>query len=312
MNALTLLRWLQWLGASRVRTTAFISVCLALMLGLAYGLHLRAQFLAIERVAEQVQGLHIEQADKSAQAQALAIHEVQLAAVQHALGTQRWGLAAGGELADLLEDVERQGQASAVVIEHLELLTEVLHEQYIEQPLQIQVRGTYIELAAFAHGLAGLPRLITQQDFSLLPVPEQPMSGLRMQVQFSAYRSRVAGVGSFSATEVAEQEQPVLTLSGNPFEASPQVQHRQYLETLALDQFEMIGSLARRQVHFALLQVAGVVHRLQVGDRLGRDQGRIVSIDERQVEIAEEIFVAGKGWVERRRSLSLKLAADAG
>lgn len=312
MSFLSGVRWQRMAAGSRIRQAVFLGSCLVLMLGAAYVVHLRALFLEIETVAEQAQHLQVERADKAVRVQAFAAGEAQLAEAYQRLDESRWRLDAGGELADLLDDIAHQGQTQGVFVEQVELLPEVLHEHHVEMPMQIQLRGRYLALATFFQGLAQLPRLVSLEDFSLLPAQVQSPAGLRMQVQLSAYRSRVASAGAVPSRLEPEFMRPVPSFSRNPFEPAPLMQHRQYLETLSLDQFEMIGSLARRQARFALLQVAGVVHRLQEGDRLGRDKGRIVRVEEQQVEIAEEVFVVGKGWVERRRTLSLKLPAGAG
>jgi Tfp pilus assembly protein PilO len=312
LSVLSLARWQQLAAGSHVRQVTLLVSVLVLSLGLAYFVHLRGLFTEIDKGSEQSQQLLIEQAEKAERVQLLAPHEAQLAAAYQRLDASRWRLAAGGELADLLEEIAHRGQSEGVFVEQVEVLPEVFHEHHVEMPMQFQLRGAYEKLAGFARGLAQLPRLVTVQDFSLLPVQVQDPAGLRLQVQVSAYRSRVASAGPHHKLLEPEPVRPVPDFSRSPFEPSPLMQHRQHLETLALDQFEMIGSLARGQARFALLQVAGVVHRLQLGDRLGRDRGRIVGIEERQVEVAEEVFVAGKGWVERRRTLSLRLPASAG
>lgn len=312
MSLLSKVGWQSLAGASRLRQAAFLAGCLALMLCLAYVVHLRALFVAVDGAAEQSERLRIEQADKEAHARVLTISQAQLAAAYKRLAESRWKLAAGGELAGLLEDIAHQGQSHGVFVEQVERLPEVLHEHHIEMPMQLHLRGTYPALAGFAQGLAQLPRLTTSQDFSLLAADLQSPSGLRMQVQVSAYRSREPSTASAEPGFESALVRPLPTFSRSPFEPTPLMQHRQYLETLALDQFEMIGSLARRQVRFALLRVAGVVHRLQVGDRLGRDNGRVVHIEEQRVEIAEEVYVVGKGWIEQRRTLNLKQPAGAG
>ncbi|TDF84982.1 pilus assembly protein PilP [Pseudomonas sp. H9] len=303
-------QWQRLISRSRFGQAAILGACLVLMLGLAYSIYLRGLFVEIEQGAAQSRRLQIEQADKALQAQVLVTHKAQLAALHERLGASRWHLAAAGELADFLEDIAHQAQVGGVFIEQLELLPEIQHDQYIEMPMQLQLRGGYGALAAFAQGLAQLPRLVTQQNFSLLAAQQSGPAGLGMQLHVSAYRSRELAL-------VAPQLElrpalPAPNFSRSPFEPSARVQPRQHLETLSLDQFEMVGSLARNQARFALLDAAGAVHRLQVGDRLGRDRGRIVRIEERQIEIAEDVFVAGKGWVERRRMLSMKVPADAG
>ena len=308
MNFPVIARWQQWAAGSPIRQALLLAGCLALLLGLAYRVHLRALFIDTEQVVEQSQLLRAEQAEKALAAQALAAHEAQLAMAYRSLDEARWRLAAGGELADLLEGIANQGQSGGVFVEQLELLPETLHDQYIEQPMQLQLQGTYSALLAFVHSLTYLPRLITLQDFSLLPA----QAGLRLQVHLSAYRSRETSAASGLSVLDPEPVPPAPEVSRSPFEPSSLMQHRQYLETVPLDQFEMIGSLARGSARFALLQVAGSVHRLQLGDRLGRDQGRVVGIEEQQVEVVEQVFVLGKGWIEQRRTLHLKQPAGAG
>ncbi|MNH31404.1 Pilus assembly protein, PilP [compost metagenome] len=92
----------------------------------------------------------------------------------------------------------------------------------------------------------------------------------------------------------------------NPFAPSALQPAADVLQRLALEQFEMVGSLANRSVRYALIQADGLVHRLQVGDRLGRDQGKVVEISERQVDVIEQVFIAGQGWQLRRRTLALR------
>jgi len=305
-------RWQQLASASGIRQVFFLLCCLVLLLGLAYALHLRVLFSGVEAAHEQTRRMNIERIDRASRAQALASAEAQLAAANESLNVSRWRLEAGGELADLLEVVALRGDAHGVFVEHLEVLAQVLHDQHIELPMQLHLRGSYSGLAAFFHGLAQLPRLLTAQDFSLLADEENAPNGLRMQVRVSAYRSLEAS--AWPEVPVAEPGLvgPVPDSLRNPFQSSPQTLPREYLRTLPLEQFEMVGSLARNQVRFALLRAAGFVHRLQLGDRLGRNNGRVVRIDEREVEITEEVFVQGEGWVERTRTLGLKMPANTG
>lgn len=311
MSLLSRFDWQQIVGRSRLRHAVFLAGCWVLLLSLAYFAHLRALIAGVERGAEQSQRSRIEQADKEARAQALVSSQAQLAAAYKRLDQSRWMLAAGTELAGLLEDIADQGQSHGVFVEQMELLPEIEHDQHVEQPMQLLLRGTYAGLAGLALGLAQLPQLITLTDFSLLAAEGLGPSVLRLQVQVSAYRGRVTSTAYAPLNHEVGPLRPLPSVSRSPFEPLPSMQHRQYLQTLPFDQFEMIGSLARRHVRFALLRAAGVVHRLQVGDLLGRDNGRIVRIEEQQVEVIEKVFVTGKGWVERPRTLNLKLPAGA-
>ncbi|EJM53950.1 pilus assembly protein PilP [Pseudomonas sp. GM48] len=81
---------------------------------------------------------------------------------------------------------------------------------------------------------------------------------------------------------------------------------RQYLEGFNIEQFEMVGTLSNATGSFALLRGAGGVHRLKVGDYLGRNDGRIVAISSSRVDVIE-IVPDGEGvWLERPRTIPLK------
>ncbi|UVE19660.1 type 4a pilus biogenesis lipoprotein PilP [Pseudomonas sp. LS44] len=81
---------------------------------------------------------------------------------------------------------------------------------------------------------------------------------------------------------------------------------RQFLEGFNIEVFEMVGTLSNNGGMFALVNGAGGVHRIKVGDYLGRNNGRIVAIDEAKVDVLEIVPDGEGGWLERPRSLSLK------
>ncbi|MBM7061146.1 type 4a pilus biogenesis lipoprotein PilP [Pseudomonas sp. UL073] len=81
---------------------------------------------------------------------------------------------------------------------------------------------------------------------------------------------------------------------------------KQFLEGFNIETFEMVGTLANKDGKFALVSGAGGVHRVKLGDYLGRNNGRIVAIDEAKVDVVEIVPDGEGGWLERPRSLSLK------
>ncbi|GGJ99276.1 type 4a pilus biogenesis lipoprotein PilP [Pseudomonas matsuisoli] len=81
---------------------------------------------------------------------------------------------------------------------------------------------------------------------------------------------------------------------------------KQFLEGFNIEVFEMVGTLSDTKGVFALVRGAGGVHRVKVGDYLGRNDGRIVSINEGQIDVVEIVPDGDGGWLERPRSISLK------
>ncbi|MCY1279209.1 Pilus assembly protein, PilP [compost metagenome] len=81
---------------------------------------------------------------------------------------------------------------------------------------------------------------------------------------------------------------------------------KQFLEGFNIESFEMVGTLSNGSGTFALISGAGGVHRVKVGDYLGRNHGRIVGIDEAKVDVVEIVPDGEGGWLERPRSLALR------
>ncbi|WP_413468909.1 pilus assembly protein PilP [Pseudomonas sp. FME51] len=80
---------------------------------------------------------------------------------------------------------------------------------------------------------------------------------------------------------------------------------RQFLEGFNVEGFEMVGVLSNQQGMQALIRGAGSVHRVKIGDYLGRNHGRIASIEEGRVDVVEIVPDGEGGWLERPRALSL-------
>ena len=81
---------------------------------------------------------------------------------------------------------------------------------------------------------------------------------------------------------------------------------KQYLEGFNIEQFEMVGTISNAGGSFALLRGAGGVHRMKVGDYLGRNDGRIVSLSATQVDVVEIVPDGEGAWLERPRPIPLK------
>ena len=81
---------------------------------------------------------------------------------------------------------------------------------------------------------------------------------------------------------------------------------KEFLEQFTFDSLSMVGSLSRSNTDWTLVQdPAGGVHRVKLGNFLGRNHGRIVEMTEVYVAVIEIVSDGNEGWVERPRTIKL-------
>lgn len=82
---------------------------------------------------------------------------------------------------------------------------------------------------------------------------------------------------------------------------------REFLEQFTLDSLAHVGRLERGGDTWALIKDPdGGIHRVQVGNYLGRDHGRIVDMGQSFVAVVEIVSDGtADGWVERPRTIEL-------
>jgi type IV pilus assembly protein PilP len=81
---------------------------------------------------------------------------------------------------------------------------------------------------------------------------------------------------------------------------------REPLEIFPLDTVKMVGTLNKRGLSFALLQVDKVVYQAKVGNYVGQNFGMVTSINETEIELKEIVQDAAGDWVERKAKLELQ------
>ncbi|PRA30862.1 pilus assembly protein PilP [Pseudomonas poae] len=242
----------------------------------------------------------------------------QLRAYQEKTDTLLRQLPGESEMPGLLEDIARLALANGLLIESITPLPEQSRTFYTEQPVQIGVTGIYHDLATFVSDLGGLSRITTTHEINLRPDGRL----LRLGLLASTYwRARPDGGPAepfvqtrrfaYDSSGLRDPFQPLALqvdhTPGRPGPAPNLARARGALENLAVDQFEMVGTLSRGLQTFALLRAASEVHRLAVGDYLGPDHGRVTAIHDGHVELVE-LFPDKQGaWLERPRTLVLNV-----
>lgn len=82
--------------------------------------------------------------------------------------------------------------------------------------------------------------------------------------------------------------------------------NREELENFELDSLRMVGTLQNDGELWGIIQDnAGTVHRVQIGNYLGRNYGKILNIQEERIELREVTKDSDGRWEERQASLAL-------
>ena len=84
---------------------------------------------------------------------------------------------------------------------------------------------------------------------------------------------------------------------------------KEYLEGFSMDALRMVGAIQMGDDNslWALVDDAdGGVHRVKPGNYMGRNHGRVIDVNEVQVDVIEIVPDGHGGWLERPRSLKLR------
>ncbi len=81
---------------------------------------------------------------------------------------------------------------------------------------------------------------------------------------------------------------------------------KEYLERYELDTLAMVGTFSKDTSSWALLRdPEGVIHRVLVGNYIGKNHGKVVSVSSTQVGLSELISDGANGWLVREASIAL-------
>jgi len=87
--------------------------------------------------------------------------------------------------------------------------------------------------------------------------------------------------------------------------------NREELENFELDSLRMVGTLKDDAALWAIIRdTTGTVHRVQVGNYLGQNYGKIIEIFDDHLELREVVKDSSGLWEERRATLTLNEAGN--
>ena len=82
--------------------------------------------------------------------------------------------------------------------------------------------------------------------------------------------------------------------------------HREELESYSLDTLRMVGTFSMKSELWGLIVAGdGTIHRIQVGNHMGKNYGKIIRIADDRIELMEIVPDKPGMWREQQASLAL-------
>ncbi len=170
-----------------VKLIVFVLLFGALTFG-GYWFLVQDLYVTRDRVADEESQLREQYESKAFKVSNIEAYREQMAEMEESFGTLLKQLPQDTEVPGLLEDITGTALGSGLEIQSIALQPEVSKEFYIELPIDIQVSGTYHDIASFISGVASLPRIVTLHDFKLVPVEGKAPGDLQMTINAKTYR----------------------------------------------------------------------------------------------------------------------------
>jgi len=132
------------------------------------------------------------------------------------------------------------------------------------------------------------------------PIPPIPSVKTYTPIEYAGLTGRDPFIASIS--EGSDDERSTRGTGPQPdFERS-----KEYLERYELDTLSMVGTFRMDVSEWALVRdPEGIIHRVPVGDYIGKNHGQVVSISNTQVELSELISDGTGGWLVREATIAM-------
>jgi type IV pilus assembly protein PilP len=167
----------------------------------------------------------------------------------------------------------------------------------------IKLKHTILSIAIF--GISGCSQDVTDLQEFISQQKSAHVGSVKPVPQFKPYESFSYSAGDLRDPFVATvdiEEKDTTTSTLNPDKSRP----RQPLEFYPLDSLSMVGILEQHENQWALVKdPQNTVHRVQVGNYMGKSEGRVTEINESAIFLVEIIPDGIGGYIERDASIAI-------
>ena len=167
-------------------------------------------------------------------------------------------------------------------------------------------RITLIMLVA-GFGLAGCGGDMDDLDQYINEVKARPGGRIEPLPEIKPYEvfTYVADAEGHRSPFVPDSPQAV---AGSPSGATrpDRDRSREFLEQFPLDTLRMVGTLELGDTSYGLVQTSdGLIHRVVPGNYMGQNDGRIVAVNDSEIQLIEIISDGIGGYLEREAAVGL-------
>lgn len=134
--------------------------------------------------------------------------------------------------------------------------------------------------------------------------PAAPIEPMPIIKSYEAFNYVAEGLRN--PFEKLDEPQAIETMANAEGPGPDLEREKEELEAYPLDTLRMVGTLSKEGELWGLVKANdGVIHRVQSGNYLGQNFGKIVGVQDQQIELAEWVATTAGKWREREASLAL-------
>jgi type IV pilus assembly protein PilP len=160
----------------------------------------------------------------------------------------------------------------------------------------------HLLLAAMAVTVSGCGGANSDLDEYINEVKARPGGRIEPLPQIKPYETFTYDAQSLRSPFMPDSPKGRATAGPRPEANRP----KEYLEQFPLDTLKMVGTLQRNNNRYGLLQTQdGLVHRVVPGNFVGQNDGRVVSVDDGEVQVEELVPDGIGGFYKRSAAISL-------
>ena len=147
-----------------------LSILAIILIGLGYWFLWSPEINELEQAKAKEQELRQTFLTKKSQAIKVDAYKQQMIDIEKTFGALLKQLPDKSQMDGLLTDINQAGLGRGLEFELFKPGQETVADFYAEMPIQIKIKGNYNDIGAFATDISKLPRIVTLNDLTIVPM----------------------------------------------------------------------------------------------------------------------------------------------